>query len=225
MRKSRIWEKYWKLTIVEERSIQNKKRKAIQVDCTCECGWKKTAWYSNLRKWDTKSCWCIKGGRPPNETMEEKIGKRIGMLTIQSIGSSKRSSWHKIATAICKCDCWTIKEIEYRNLMRSWYISCWCHREKKNTHGMRNTRSYRIRRSMKLSCDNPNHRSYHRRWGKGITYPSEWEYFSERRNAWKNDYSDEKYFIRINPFKDYSIDNCKREIAYNVSCFDLYDNF
>lgn len=46
--------KYWKLEI-----LRKYKEKYLMAECLCDCWNKHNAIYSNIIKWDTKSCWCL----------------------------------------------------------------------------------------------------------------------------------------------------------------------
>lgn len=57
--KNRIWEKYWRLTVISQ-AERSDKRKWIRWNCLCDC-WKEKIVYSDeLSSWKSNSCWCLK---------------------------------------------------------------------------------------------------------------------------------------------------------------------
>ena len=62
-----IWNKYWRLTILRE---GEKEWYYKQVICKCDCWNTISAGFQNVKRWNTKSCWCLelelKKTRKPN---------------------------------------------------------------------------------------------------------------------------------------------------------------
>lgn len=79
------------------------------------------------------------------------------------------------------------------------------------THGQTGTRLYRIWKTMKCRCCNPNHPTYQSYGARGITICDEWlnsfELFSEW--ALNHGYAEDLEIDRINVDKGYSPDNCR----------------
>lgn len=215
---NRVWSKYWMLTIIAQRQISKNGRNREEVDCTCDCWWTRTILFDRLREW-TRNCGCM---TPSIENSKQYIGKKYNQLTIVDVQHSERKNTKEII-AKYKCDCGEEKQTAIYNVISGKQKSCWCSRWA--TSWMRKTRAYSIRRNMKNSCEKEDHPMYHRRWAKGITYQSSRDSFSWRWAEWGKWYSDDKYFTRIDLFKNFTSDNCKWDSSYGVSKLDLFDNF
>lgn len=82
----------------------------------------------------------------------------------------------------CKCECWTIREVNLNILTRWESQSCWClHKQivgnNSRTHWMHNTKIYKVFSSMKKRCNTPTDQSYKNygwRWIKCL-----WNTFEE----------------------------------------------
>jgi len=77
------------------------------------------------------------------------------------------------------------------------------------THGMSDTRVYKIWQQMKVRCDNPKSIHYSNYGGKGITYDINWEKFEGFWEDMKHGYLDGLTIDRINGNKDYCKENCQ----------------
>lgn len=100
-------------------------------------------------------------------------GERFGIITALSFYDIRRGNtrW------LCRCDCGTEKPMSLSSLMR--VKSCGCLSGKlisqsKITHGMRNTREYRIWASAKTRCFNSRCKSFPHYGGRGITMCDAW---------------------------------------------------
>ena len=79
-----------------------------------------------------------------------------------------------------------------------------------NTHGMRNSRLYKVWCAMKERCNNPHNKRYDRYGGRGITVCAEWVQFEPfYKWAKENGYEETKSIDRINNDKGYSPENCR----------------
>jgi hypothetical protein len=112
------------------------------------------------------------------------------------------------------CDCGKEKIVRYDYVVSGRTRSCGCLRaemlsKRRTTHGMTDTREYRIWCKMKERCSNLKDKNYKRYGGRGIKICSMWI------NSFEKFYSDmgpcgEKGTIdRINPDGDYCKDNCR----------------
>lgn len=212
-----IWDKFWKLTVIETRPKMSWNRKRIQVDLQCEC-WKiRTMYSNNIRTSGATSCWCDK------ESPELNIGKKFNKLVIKKLFKRLNNSWRNELFATCKCECWTIKDIRYDRIIWWGTKSCGCIELRRKTDWLSNTRPYRIRRDMMNSIYKEEDERYKRRGAKGIQIIEERRYFTWWWNDNKQYYNENSYFTRKNPFKNFDKENCIRHIAYNVSRFDLFD--
>lgn len=141
-----------------------------------------------------------------------EVGKKYGMLLCLGKDTSKDSRYY-----IFRCDCGNVKSIIYYNVQRGVTTSCGCRLSKmlKNgemhkIHGGRGTRLYKIWKSMRERCNNPNSNRRSVYFDRGISICSEWNDFSAFRNwALNNGYSDSLTIDRINNDKGYSPENCR----------------
>lgn len=151
-------------------------------------------------------------------------GKTFGKWTVvKRAGSTKRgeSLWK------CICKCGTERLVRGKNLVTGDSMSCGC--ENKITHGMADTRPYRIWQSMKTRCTNMNQPNYERYGKRGITYDPQWEIFENFWADMKDSYTDSLTLERIDNYKGYSKENCRwatpheqnRNMRSNI--FIMYD--
>lgn len=171
--------------------------------CKCSCG-KVIYLPTNVLK-NQKSCGC-KANR-----LEDLSGQKFGKLTAISINhdtKDKRVRWN------CICDCGSKTVVRACNLKSGEVKSCGClANENSKTHGMTNTRLYRIYKKMYRRCYRPKTKYYENYGGRGITICSEWlgEHGFEDFAKWsmENGYSDNLSIDRKDNDKGYSPDNCR----------------
>jgi len=122
--------------------------------------------------------------------------------TIQKpVGKKGWMAWY----AKFKCErCGNIVEVLKSNGKKQ--KTCGCHR---GTHGMSNTRIYKIWEDMKKRCDNPSTKCYKNYGGRGITYDPKWAKFEFFYNEMKDGYSDDLTLDRIDINKGYYKENCQ----------------
>ena len=183
----------------------------IQWKCKCDCGRETVALTYKLRIGEKRSCGCI-AGKPGG--FLELTGQRFGRLLVESLNEEvsrkeKRSFWN------CICDCGASALVSSEGLTTGRTKSCGCLRsdlvaQKNMTHGMSNTRLYKIWLNMHQRCDNPNSDPEERYYFAGISYVKECERFEPFYEwATENGYRDDLTLDRINPFSDYSPKNCR----------------
>ena len=119
---------------------------------------------------------------------------------------------------LCRCDCGTERIVSAHSLRNGSSQSCGCYHSdimhdvgKVNvTHGMSNSRLYRIYKHMRNRCYNKNDARYKYYGARGIVVCDEWQKFETFRDwALSNGYSDSLSIDRIDYNKDYCPNNCR----------------
>ena len=145
--------------------------------------------------------------------IKDMTGKKIGRLTVVAyshIGAGGKAYWE------CKCECGNTCVISGDKLRRGHTKSCGCLQRKMRkegnhkTHGMSNTRIYRIWANMNERCSNPNSDMYYNYGGRGITVCEDWKK-PENFISWANKtgYKDGLSIERIDVNGNYQPSNCK----------------
>jgi len=136
------------------------------------------------------------------------IGMTFGKLKIvEYLGLKDKYYYYK-----CICSCKTdISDREFRlsNLLNGNSESCGCE-QNKQTHGLTNTRIYKIYRGMIRRCYNLNESNYDRYGGRGIFICDEW-LIEENDQGLKNFYN---WSIRNGYNEDLSIDRIDNDGPY-----------
>lgn len=99
-----------------------------------------------------------------------------GVIVRQSGISQKRSLWE------CECDCGNRVTITGNQLTAKKTSSCGClkievTKSRSTTHGLTETRAYRIWQAMKTRCSNPSAINYMNYGGRGISVCARWKSF------------------------------------------------
>ena len=111
-------------------------------------------------------------------------GRVFGALTVISRQSNDRNG---PARCLCRCSCGNEKTITSSNLNSGSYTSCGCgvvRIENQKTHGMRDTRVYRIWLNMKDRCLRKENKSYADYGGRGVSVCERW------KDSFENFYAD-----------------------------------
>jgi len=143
---------------------------------------------------------------------ERSIGQTFGSWTVIAVAKSKRDVSH----VTCRCACGTIRDVEYRNLLRGRSRDCGCGRKKtlgasRRTHGEGQTRLYHLWHGMIRRCIDARAAYYQRYGGRGITVCQEWQesFASFKEWALSAGYSDDKEIDRIDNDGNYEPNNCR----------------
>lgn len=144
--------------------------------------------------------------------MDSLINKQYGRLTVIERVSDQISpcGTHHVAY-LCRCECGNEKIIRKSSIINGRTVSCGCyHIEKSTTHGMKNTRLYRIWQGMKQRCYG-NHCAASNYKNRNITVCNEWLDDFKKFYEWsiQNGYSDNLTIDRINVNGNYEPSNCR----------------
>lgn len=144
-------------------------------------------------------------------------GQKFGRLTAISSemdADGRRCIW------TCLCDCGNYTTASTVALTHGYKQSCGCIQkellvDRNIVHGYSKERLYKVWKGMRGRCNNPNHSSYSRYGGRGVTVCEEWnDYTTFRSWAYANGFRDdvptkECTLDRIDVNKGYSPDNCR----------------
>ncbi len=146
-------------------------------------------------------------------------GEKFNRWTVISEAEPKiRKGNRRIRRWNCVCECGTKRVVFEKSLVDGSSRSCGCyHREimkdvgKCNrTHGMTDSRLYRIYRNMLDRCYDKNNIRYENYGGKGIIVVKEWHTFEAfMKWALANGYTDKLSIDRIDLDGNYAPDNCR----------------
>lgn len=109
----------------------------------------------------------------------------------------------------CLCQCGREKIISARRLTRKQVLSCGCLQKGRKTHGMSNTKIFRVWEGMLQRCNNSKHPSYLRYGARGIKVCVEWENFQQFYNDMGDIPSPEHSIDRVDNNGNYCLENCR----------------
>jgi len=133
----------------------------------------------------------------------DRTGMKYNRLTVLRL-VPKEPKAGKTNRWLCLCDCGKETEVSGGDLSSGKVKSCGCSRKEANvTHGMRNTRVYRIWAGVKKRMTNPNEPCYGRYGGRGLEFEEDWKSF----DAFYADMGDP-------PSPDHSIDRKDNSLGY-----------
>lgn len=148
--------------------------------------------------------------------IKDLTGQKFGRLTvIKKVGSNKynRTLW------LCKCECGNETITNALSLKTGNTKSCGCLQKKhisqlgkaSATHGLHNTRIYRIWKNIHQRCYNSNSPAYKYYGARGIKMCEEWNNNFLNFYDWsmQNEYTDSLTIDRIDVNKGYEPSNCR----------------
>lgn len=142
----------------------------------------------------------------------DMLGRKFGLLTVVEEAEERKDG--KVCW-ICKCDCGNECTVIGKNLRNGNTQSCGCMKksigDKTRTHGMRNTRLYKIWHDMKRRCYDKRRKAYERYGGKGIQVCDEWknDFMAFYNWAMDNGYQENLTIDRIDNDGNYEPSNCR----------------
>lgn len=154
----------------------------------------------------------------PEDRRAARIGERFGRYVVAG-APFFLPRWKRIEqSAVCRCDCGTIKIVRIRKLQEGTTKSCGCYSREmialrtgsQKKHGAIGTRLYKTWDGIKQRCGNPRTKGYENYGGRGITVCQEWMEFAAFQ-AWaiSSGYADDKLIDRINNDGNYEPQNCR----------------
>jgi len=142
-----------------------------------------------------------------SERCTNLIGQRFDRWIVLS---SVETEQGQTSRWLCRCDCGNYRIVREKSLIAGGSRSCGClTRESNRTHGMSDTRPYRIWQSMKTRCTNSKQPNYERYGARGISYTPDWETFQRFWADMSDGYADDLTLDRIDNNKPYTKDNCR----------------
>src|SRR5690606_8249455 len=102
--------------------------------------------------------------------LPDQPGKRYGRLVVLD---KSGTTAHGATLLSVRCDCGTVKSVRQASLRSGRIVSCGCMRHGHAKHGSVSP-EYSAWRSMIKRCEQPNHKSYARYGGRGISVCDRW---------------------------------------------------
>lgn len=174
--------------------------------CECDCGNIKSIRQDYFKT--IKSCGCIRA-----ESLV--IGKRFGRLITLSINHDKKNRDCGVNYK-CICDCGNYTDVFLMHLNSGATKSCGClaketAKKLNTTHGLSNTRLFRIWQGLKSRTCNPNSKDAKKYSERGIKVCDEWknDFMSFYNWSISNGYNENLSIDRIDNDGNYCPENCR----------------
>lgn len=140
-----------------------------------------------------------------NDLTNQKFGK---LIVIKRAENDKRGN----AQWLCKCECGKEVIVRGYQLIGNITKSCGCLKFTHNkSHGLSNTKLYKVYTDMKYRCNNKKHLGYSYYGERGIDICKEWGNDFNKFYEWaiKNGYKEGLTIDRIDVNGNYEPDNCR----------------
>lgn len=150
---------------------------------------------------------------------KDLTGYRFGRWRVIKKDSDIIRKDYKEAVWVCQCDCGSMGLVRSRMLLHntSNSRSCGCARADKQRenpsrlkHGLSHKHPlYKIWKTMRQRCNNPNNKKYHRYGGRGIRVCERWDEFTNFLEDMGSSWKDELTLDRRNNNGNYEPSNCR----------------
>lgn len=175
----------------------------------CHCGENFKSSAGNVISGNTKSCGCSRGLKNLVDRTGEVYNGNEFLRRIERSENFKPTHMKWIVL----CHCGEEYESVAYSITSGKTRSCGCLRKKMmTTHGVADTRLYKIFSGMKQRCNNPRNTNYKNYGGRGIKVCEEWMNggFQEfQKWALSSGYSEKLTIDRIDVDRDYEPSNCQ----------------
>lgn len=151
--------------------------------------------------------------------MVDLSGKTFGLWTVIEQSQSKMYGNRVCRRWLCKCVCGTVRQVDEKSLKSGGSTACGCTRaaslrdgaiKNNRTHGMTDTRIYRIYKHMMNRCYRESDIRYEHYGARGITVCDEWKSFDAFLDwAIASGYKDDLSIDRKDVNGNYCPNNCR----------------